>query len=212
MKLFRTLVSLIVLAGFGGAAYAQNRVVFGGAANAFDFAYGVQPNTPPLRVDMPTISATGVATLSVAYGSVALADGTTITPLSTSAPITVGIGANQETVTPSAVSCVTPKVYQSCTFTATFSNQHGTGDPVASASNGVEEAAGYLVSQGGGLVLLSPTWFKRYSSHAAGITALTGFKSLSASITVLDYSGIPGVFSYAAAAASNYASTTHVIY
>ncbi len=213
MKLFRTLVSLIAVAGFlGVTAFAQNRTTYAGTANAWDFAYGVQPNVPPLRVDMATISPTGTATISVAYGQVSLPDGTVITPLSTSAPITVGVGANQETVTPTAVTCSTPQVYQSCTFTASFTYQHGTGDPVASASRGLEEAAAYASSQGGGLVIIGPQWFKGYASHAAGITALTGFKSVSAVVTVLDYSGIPGVFSYNAASGSVYASTTHVIY
>lgn len=215
MKLFRSLIRLAVLAGVcGGVAFAQNRTVFAGAANAFDFAYGVTATSPaPLQVDLAGgPSAVGVATLTVSFGNTTLGDGTVIAPLSTSAPVTVGTGANAETVTPSAVSCTTPNVYQSCSFTATFTNQHGTGDRVSSASNGLDEAALFLSGKGGGLVLLSPTWFGRYASHAAGITALTGQKSVSAVVTVLDYSGIPGVFSYNAAAASNYASTTHVIY
>jgi hypothetical protein len=115
-------------------------------------------------------------------------------------------------VTPTAVNCLTPQVYQSCTFTATFTYAHGTGDRVSSGSNGLEEAAVYRSGKGGGLVILSSDWFGRYASHAAGLTALVTFKSVNAAVTVLDYSGIPGVFSYNAAANSVYASTTHVIY
>lgn len=212
-KPLRTLVSLLAVAAFGVAAFAQNPASLNGVSNAWSFAYGVNSKIAPLQVDMQGgPSPTGTATLTVAFGTVTLQDGTVITPLSTSAPITVGTGANQETVTPTAVSCSTPQVYQSCSFTASFTYQHGTGDRIASGSNGLEEAAIYRSANGGGLVTVDPLWFGRYASHAAGITALTGFKSVSAVVTVLDYSGIPGVFSYNAAANSNYASTTHVIY
>jgi hypothetical protein len=208
---------IALIAGFVALslpAVAQNPAVFAGAANAWAFAYGINPLAPPLLVDVPSPTAAGVATLSVAFGTVTLGDGTVITPLSTSAPIFVGIGANAETVTPTAVSCGTPTIYQSCTFTATFVNPHGTGDRVSSASYGLQEAAIFRSGKGGGLVLLSSDWFGRFATHAAGLTYLTtgAPKSVSTAVTVLDYSGITGVFSYAGAVAAAYASTAHVLY
>ena len=199
-------------------AFSQNRTTFAGTANAYDFAYGTRIDSPaPLQVDLAGgPSSTGVATLTVSFGNTVLGDGTVISPLSTSAPITVGTGANQETVTPSAVSCSTPTVYQSCSFTATFTYQHGTGDRIASASYGIEEAANYVNGKaGGGLVLVSGQVLKQAGvafTNAAFLTFISGFKSVSANVTVMNYMGVAGALSYNAAAGSAYASTTHVIY
>ena len=173
MKLFRTLVSLIAVAGFlGGAAFAQdNPSRFAGTVRALNFDYGVG-NTPPLTVDMTNgPSSTGVATLTVAYGQIALSDGTVLTPLSTTAPVTVGTGANQETVTPSAVSCSTPQVYQSCSFTATFTYQHGTGDRVSSGTAGLQEAINYSSSYGGGNVAVDAKWVASGGTQAILLAA-----------------------------------------
>ena len=221
-KLLRSVVSLIVVAAMGGgAAYAQNRTFYAGTANAADFAYGgpalfpLASAPPALLVDVaggPT--AIGVATLSVAFGQISLGDGTVITPLNVNAPVRVGIGANQETVTPTAVSCNTPQIYQSCTFTATFTHQHGTGDPVASGSFGLQEAANWLEGRNGGLVILSPIFLKNaaLTTNAAVTAFLLNYLSPGINVTVLNYSGIAGALSYTAAVNVAYASTTHVIY
>ncbi len=217
MKLFRSLVSLIAVAGFVGvAAFAQNPSVFGGVANAYSFAYGINPRVAPLQIDS-TLATTGagVATFTVAFGTTTTSDGTVITPLSTVAPVTVGIGANMETVTPSAVSCTTPQIYQSCSFTATFANAHGTGDPVSSATYGITEAALYQLNKYGyGTVIASPELFKRASvtTLAGSITLLTGIKAVGVSVTLLNYIGFTGAVSYTAASGSVYATTTHVLY
>jgi hypothetical protein len=168
-KLFRSLVSLIAVAGFVGvAAFAQdNPSQFAGQIRALNFAYGVAQNTPALQVDLAGgPSATGTATLTVAYGTVSLSDGTIISPLNTNAPVTVGTGANQETVTPSAVSCSTPLVYQSCSFTASFSYQHGTGDRVSSGTFGLQEATNYASSIGGGQVVVDAKWVAQGGTQA----------------------------------------------
>lgn len=217
MKLFRTLVYLIAVAGLvGGTAFAQNPAIFGGVANAYAFAYGVNPRVAPLQIDTTAAtSGAGVATFTVAFGTTTTSDGTVITPLSTVAPVTVGIGANQETVTPSAVSCTTPQVYQSCSFTATFANAHGTGDPVASASYGITEAALYQFNKYGyGTVIASPELFKRagVTTLAGSVTFITGIKAVGVSVTLLNYIGFTGALSYTAASGSVYASTTHVLY
>jgi len=194
----RKFIALIAgFVAFGIPAVAQNPAVFGGVANAYAFAYGVNYLVAPLQID--TTNATtgaGAATFTVAFGTTTLGDGTVITPLSTHAPITVGTGANAETVTPSAVSCGTPTVYQSCSFTATFSYAHGTGDRIASASYGIDEASIYVTGKwGGGLVSVSPDLLKRAGvtyTHTAVNTFITGFNSASATVSVLDWSGISG--------------------
>jgi|SRR5580658_122553 hypothetical protein len=230
----RKFIALIAgFVAFSIPAVAQNPAVFGGAANAYAFAYGANPLVAPLQID--TTNATtgaGVATFTVAFGTTKLGDGTIITPLSTSAPITVGTAGNAETVTPSAVSCGTPTVYQSCSFTATFANAHGTGDKIASASYGLQEAATFVAGRGSGLVLLDATWFKRQginpATKSAVDTAVEAFKSVSAAVTVLDWSGVTGgtggaagtnaAVSYTAASGSNYAvpgtrgTAPHILY
>jgi hypothetical protein len=216
---------LALIAGFVAfslPSLAQNPAVFGGAANAWAFAYGVNPIVPALQVDVPAPISAGTATLSVAFGSVSLGDGTVITPLSTHAPITIGTGANKETVTPSAVSCGTPNVYQSCTFTATFSYAHGTGDRIASASYGIDEAGTYVSGKfGGGLVTVSPQLLQAAGvtyTHAGVNTFITGFNSVSATVAVLDYSGISSstagstAHSYTNATVGSALTATNVIY
>ena len=216
-NLSRKFVALIAgFVAFSIPAVAQNPAVFGGVANAYAFAYGVNPLVAPLQVDLaggPT--AAGVATLTVAFGTTTLSDGTVISPLSTVAPITVGTGANAETVTPTAVSCGTPQVYQSCSFTATFSNAHGTGDKVTTSTYGITEAALYELNKNGfGTVIASPELFKRagVTSLSGSVTFLTGIKAVGASVTLLNYIGFTGAVSYTAASGSIYASTTHVLY
>ncbi len=189
MKLSRTLVTLFAVAAFGVAAFAQNRTSFGGEFRALDFAYGVGvANVPPLIVDQPNLSPTGTATISVAVGQVTLADGTVITPLAVGVPVTVGSGANQETVTPSAVSCATPQVYQSCTFTASFTYQHGTGDQVQSSTFGLDEAIEYANTYGnpaGGIVLTDSKWYQAGGTK----TILTAVALATPNVWVYDTSG-----------------------
>lgn len=194
------------------ASLAQNRVGLYGAVNAWDFAYGVQPATPALLVTSGSNTA-GTYSVTVAFGNTTTASGVVFAPLSTSAPVTIGIGGSLETVTPSAVSCSTPAVQYSCSFTATFTYAHNSGDLVRSGDGGLQEAAAYVVKQGSGLVALSPDWFHYEGGHSAGLTALVTYHSLATTTyTVLDYSGISGALSYAAASGSVYATTSHVLY
>lgn len=169
--------------------------------NAIDFNYSLMTTSGP--------NVSGAGTITFRAPLPATANGLPIL-INTSCPITIGGDSNSETVTPTAVSY---DQFGNVNVTATFANAHGTGEPVTSASFGLQEAAAFAVSKGGGLVALTPEWFGATGlSHSAAITFLETFKSQSANVTVLDYSGITGVFSYAAAAASDYASTTHVLY
>jgi hypothetical protein len=188
------------------------QAVSNGIANAWDFAFGLNKSVSPLVLSSSSTS-TGSQTYTVELGQTTAADGTVILPLQVNGIVSVGVGPNQETVTITAVTAVTPGLINTCSFTATFANAHGAGEIVVSGSGGVQEAAHNRLIAGGGLVAITPSWFAwAGTSHAAGITALTAYKSLGATVTVLDYSGLTGVFSYSAAANSIYASTTHVLY
>lgn len=208
-----SLLALIAALTAPVASYAQNRVSLFGAYNAFDFAFGVAPGVAPLLVTAGSPNA-GTYTVTVAFGNTTSTSGLVFAPISVNSPVTIGGGTAMETVTPSAVSCSTPAVQYTCQFTATFANAHGNGDLVRSGDYGLEETAGYAAAHGGGLIVLSPQFMQAaaLTSIANVTTYVTGFKSLSASTTVLNYSGIAGALSYAAASGSNYASTTHILY
>lgn len=212
----KSLIALIAMA-ISIPAVAQNPAIASGLANAWSFAYGVNPLVSALQIDttQPPTTGAGVATFTVAFGTVALGDGTIITPLSTLAPITVGTGQNAETVTPSAVSCNNPTVYQACSFTATFANAHGTGDRVSTSTFGISEAALFqLTKHGNGLVAATPELFDAagVTTLAGSVTFLTAIRSVSPNVTLLNYIGFTGAVSYEAAAGSIYATTTHVLY
>lgn len=182
-----------------------------GVANAWDFAFGANPQVPPLIL-ASTSTATGATTYTVELGQSFTADGRKILPLQVNGSVTVGTGANAETVVITAVSASNPAALNTCTFTATFANAHGAGEIVSSGSFGLQEAAGDRLAAGGGCVALSPAWFRAAGGLSAGLSALVGFKSLGATVTVLNYSGTSGALSYSAAAGSVYASTTNKIY
>ncbi|MGH9345052.1 MAG: hypothetical protein ACRD19_14990 [Terriglobia bacterium] len=207
MKSFRTLsLSLALLCLGSVAALAQNRTEFSGIRNAFDYAYGVNTSVAPLRVDSGN-SATGSQTITLAFGNIYLGDGTVVMPLSTTAPVTVGVGANAETVTPSAVSCATPNVYDTCTITATFSNTHGVGDLVSSGTFGLEEAVNAAHTLGG-LIAIDGRW-----TQLGGATStVTGNKGWT-NVTILDWRGTSGAVSYKAASnGADYAATSTALY
>lgn len=195
-------------------AFAQNRVTFAGVYNAYDFAFGVHPGAAALLVTAGSQNS-GTYSVTVAFGNTTSASGVVFAPLSTNSPVTIGGGTNMETVTPSAVSCSTPGVLYTCSFTATFTYAHNNGDTVRSGDFGLEEAAGYAAARGGGLIALSPAFLQAAGiTTNAGVTAFVqAYKSLSASTTVLNYSGISGAFSYKnSTVGSNYAVTAVGLY
>lgn len=177
-------ISLAVLGILAaGLSYAQGASKFSGAANANSFAYGYN-NITPLSVGIGT-TATGAGTITLAYGNIVTTDGITVMPFSTTAPIIVGVGSNAETVTPSAVSCSTPAVYNTCQVTATFSNIHGIGDLVTSGTFGLVEAINYTHTLGG-LVIFDGKWLQNGGARAS-LTGYHGFQN----VTVLDWAGTP---------------------
>ena len=177
--------------------------LFSGIRGEFDYAYGVNGSVPALVVSIGN-SATGVGTVQLNLGTISLTDGTVVAPLSTTAPITIGTGANAETVTPTAAS------YNSNTgtwfVTATFANLHGVGDLISSASFGLAEALNDAHAKGGGVVSIDSRW-----SQAGGVAGtLTGQKGWT-NVSVIDARGtVSGsAFSYKAASnGANMAATT----
>ncbi len=100
-------------------------------------------------------------------------DGVQFTPLAANAPIILGSGSVQETVTPTAVSCNTPAIYNSCTFTATTSNAHGNQETVRTGSYGLQEAINLARSMGGGTVVVSGRWAQAGGTNSTITSAAT---------------------------------------
>lgn len=153
---------------------AQNRARFGGYFNAVDFAYGVNPNIPALISDSNN-TGTGSQTITLRIGQISLSDGTNVTPISISMPLRVGTGATSEVVTPTAVSCATPSIQDSCTFSASFTYAHGYGEPIRSATVGLGEALNeaesglaYYTSpyNGGGVAIIDQKWVQYGGTNA----------------------------------------------
>ena len=162
---------------------AQNRTAFGGRRIAIDYDFGgVGPNVPQSLSITGGPYASGVQTITIAFGYVTAGDGTSFCPLATNALINVGAGSSIETVTPSAVSC--SGAYNSTTITANFSNVHGQGEIVTSATYGLQEAIDIQASAGGGLVDLSPGW-----TSAGGTNATIALAVPVSSVTLEDLRG-----------------------
>jgi hypothetical protein len=153
---------------------------FASEFNAVAFAYGVNPQVPPLLV-INGPNATGSAALTLAFGAVATQDGTTFTPLNTNAPIIVGGGSSVETVTPTAVSNSTPLIFGTAQVTATYANLHGNGDQVRSGTVGLQEAINYVAGYGGGVVVVDAGW-----SYLGGTTAMIAAAVVPANVDIVD--------------------------
>lgn len=143
---------------------------FAGFYSALDYAYGVSPSGgPALQVAIGN-SATGVGTITVVTGTTQTSGGNPQTPLSTLAPITIGIGANAETVTPTSVGV--PSLsgaqpgYLSVTITATFANIHGAQEPVTSGTYGLQEAINVANGNGSGEVRITQAWYNMGGTQA----------------------------------------------
>lgn len=142
-----------------------------------NYAYGYG-TIPQLKVDGGT-TATGSASITVSIGFVSLSDGRQFSPFSVTAPITIGLGTNQETVTPTAVSgCYPVNVSGStCTVTAPFANLHGHGDPISSGTFGLQEAINDAFQSGGGQVAVDSYWSANGGTNAM-LTAAVGYSSV----------------------------------
>jgi hypothetical protein len=178
----------LISALLASTAFAQLTTSFAGIKNAVDYAYGLPGvNFPALNVATGNTT-TGTATITLVTGATTNSAGALLFPLAIDAPITVGIGSNAETVTPTAVSnCNLPpsQVYQ-CQVTASFSNLHGAQEPVTSGTYGLQEALNAALAAPGGIVVVDPRWANlggltttitaaTLSGPLSGFTSLNGF-------------------------------------
>ncbi len=161
--------------------------VFAGYYNAVNFAYG-SPGGPAALVihQTPPVTATSPVTdqsAKVAFGYTSTIDAIVFYPLNTNADVSVGSDDNAEIVTPASVSNG-GQVYQGTSFTAPFTNDHGSGDPVASATFGLQEAANYAALQGGGIVVVDAEW-----TRIGGTDAMYAAVTLPSGVTKQDNRG-----------------------
>lgn len=111
------------------------------------------------------------------------AGGAGFVPYSTLIPITVGIGAVQETVTPTGVSGCGVGVTSSgqCQITAAFTYAHGPGTLVQSSTFGLDEADFVAWKNGGGHVEIDASW-----SGAGGTSAMITAAPALPNVSILD--------------------------
>ena len=102
-------------------------------------------------------------------------------PFATTAAILVGIGTNQESVTPTVVDYQT--IPRRCIITATFANAHGEGDVVQSGTQGIQEAINYAAIQGTGQINFTMT--ERLTLSTSAATTDTSAKLIPANSMIL---------------------------
>lgn len=133
-------ISILILALASGLCYGQT-VFNSREAGVFNAAAYNWADRDPIAIGN---SATGAATITLQWGSVALQDGRELVPFAVGAPLQIGTGTTQELVTPTAVSnCNVGRFannYQTCAITATFAQVHGSGEMVTSGTAGLQEA------------------------------------------------------------------------
>lgn len=135
---------------------------FAGWYQARDYAYGGTQGGPALQVGIGNAAA-GVGTITVITGATETTGGNPQSPIAVGTPITVGIGANAETVTPTAVTQATlggsAPGPGSITISATFANVHGPQEPVTSGTYGLQEAINAANGAGSGTVVVTKGWY-----------------------------------------------------
>ncbi len=151
--------------------------IFSAQYNAILFNYGGSNTNAPQ--DPPQVvagAAAGTVAIQVSANSAVTNDGFQFAPFATNAPITIGVGASAETVTPSAVGTASDTQYapidSAISLTATFANAHGPQEFVSSGTFGLQEAINFAAANGGGRVVVTPGWYQA-GGTAAMIAAAT---------------------------------------
>lgn len=161
---------------------------FAGRYAARDYAYGGTQGGPPLQVGIGNAAA-GAGTITVITGMTETTGGNPQSPIAVGTPITIGIGANAETVTPTAVTQATlggsAPGPGSITISATFANIHGPQEPVTSGTYGLQEAINAANAAGGGKVVVTAGWYA--SGGTAAIIAAAVLPS-NATVSIEDVS------------------------
>lgn len=168
-----------------------------GGFYAASYAFGVNPNVPALKLISANTS-TGTQTYQLSKGAFALADGRVIYPFQVGNTVSVGVGSNAENVTLTAVSNCNSVVdfALTCSITGSFSNAHSIGEPVTSATYGLQEAifdafqSGIGTNAGGGTVVIDQYWIQLGGSSSQSATAGLQVSFNGASVTILPFSSV----------------------
>lgn len=137
---------------------------FAGQYNALSFNYGGGNTGAPDAIDVLQGNPnTGASTVFVAASFTVDQGANAFSPFVVGQTIQIGRGAALETVTLTGVGTPTlvgpePSAY-SISLSASFSFIHGYGDPVFSATYGLQEAINVAASNGGGNVIVDPSWY-----------------------------------------------------
>lgn len=148
---FRSLIFVMALAMLAPlCSQAQNTPWRNGDYNSVDYAQWIVHISP----GSPTGSGTQTFQLQT-LGGVIIPNGRNVQLFATNVPVLIGIGATQETATPSTVSgCVfSGGLLGQCNVTFTgLANTHGPGDILQSGDQGVQEAINDAAASAGGQV------------------------------------------------------------
>lgn len=162
---------------------------------ASDYAYGVNPAVNALTVGVGNTT-TGAATTYILYNSGVTAappSQASFSPLATNAPVLLGTGTIQETVTPSAVTNLPPGQSSSVAFSST-TNAHGNGTLIASGTVGLQEILNYAAATGGGQVIVDGRW-----AQLGGTTAMitSAANPTGSAVYIADWRGsTPGYYTW----------------
>ena len=158
--------------------------IFGGQWVAANFAYGSPGGPNALMCDAPNpipASPAVAQSMVVAFGYTTTIDGIVFYPLDVRAPVNVGSDGNAEKVTPLSVTGTGLVGYDTNSFTADFADAHGKGDPIASATFGLQEALDLAGAAGGGKVIIDEQWVK-----LGGTTTIKNAATLPSGVTITD--------------------------
>lgn len=157
--------------------------VFAGYFKAVNFAYGL-PGGPGALVVQQAVAIPASPAVAqqctVAFGYTTTADGIVFYPLNTNAEVNIGTDGNAEAVTPASVTNGR-QAYQGSSFTADFSEEHGSGDAISSATVGLQEAANFAALSGGGIVVVDSEW-----TRLGGTTTMYNNVTLPSGVTKQD--------------------------
>ena len=150
---------------------------FAGQYNALSFNYGGTNTGAPDAIDVLQGNPnTGAGTVYVSANFTVDQGANAVMPFVSGQTIQIGRGTALETVTLTAVGAPTlvgpePSAY-SIPLSATFSYVHGYGDPVFSATYGLQEAINVAAGTGSGTVIVDEAWYAAGGTLAIILTAI----------------------------------------
>jgi len=150
---------------------------FAGQYNALSFNYGGAGYGPPDSINvLQGNSSTGAGTVYVDASFFIDQGANAVFPFVIGQTVQIGRGAALETITLTAVGTPTlvgpePSAY-AISLSATFSYVHGYGDPVFSATVGLQEAINTAASAGGGTIIVDESWYAAGGTLAIILAAI----------------------------------------